>query len=156
VKRKQVARKQRELAVRDAPPGPTAYDEFIVVALETWARHGKRPKRPKRFEISPEIADVVLGHLSAKSIVVQSRALDRAIAPEAGPHEIDTGAMVARNILDRRLGKPVERVMTASKVHITFEGLQPDVFPQKEREAQAEVTEIPGNLGTEVDDDGDD
>jgi hypothetical protein len=91
-----------------------------------------------------------------ESLVVQNKALEAAIASDAGPHEIDTGAMVARNILDRRLGKPVERVMTASKVVVTFEGLRPDVFPTEPREAQAEIVEIPGDTGTEVDDDEDD
>jgi hypothetical protein len=153
-KRRSGTRRQRELAVRDGLDGPSRYDLFIVGILESWARRGLKPKYPERFQISPETADVVLGHLSAKALAVQSRALDRAIASDAGQHEIDVGTQVARNVLDRRLGKPVERILQASNVRVEFSGLNPDAFPSEPREARAEVVEINGDAGTEIDDSG--
>jgi hypothetical protein len=155
-RRRRALRPTRELAVRDRKARPTAYDEFIVLALETWARTGKKPKHPERFEIGPEIADVVLGHLAAKALVVQNKALDRAIDPEAAHPDVEAGAIVAKNILDRHLGRPAERTAVVGKVQIEFQGLHPESFPTAPKaEAAAEVVEIPGDEGTHVDGDGD-
>jgi hypothetical protein len=115
-RRRRVQRPTRELAVRDSNSGPTAYDELIVCALEMWARTGKKPKHPKRFEIGPEVADVVLGHLSAKALAVQNKALDHALEQEAAHPDIEAGVMVAKNILDRHLGRTVERAAVVGKV----------------------------------------
>jgi hypothetical protein len=142
--------------VRKGNPGPTAYDELIICALETWARTGKKPSNPKRFEISPEVADTVLSHLSVKALAVQNKALDLALKPQAAYPQIEAGVAVARNVLDRRLGKPVERTAVMGKVEIIFQGLNPELFPSGPPEDKAEVVEIPGDEGTHVDvDDGD-
>jgi hypothetical protein len=155
-RRRRVQRSTRELAVRDGDAGPTAYDLLILTALETWARTGKKPANPKRFEIGPEIADVVLAHLSAKALAVQNKALDHALSSEAAHPEIEAGAMVAKNILDRHLGRPIERVAAVGKVQVAFSGLDPSAFPTGPKaEAVAEIVEIPGSAGTEIDDDGD-
>jgi hypothetical protein len=155
-RRRRVQRPRRELAVRDGNLGPTPYDLLILAALETWARTGKKPKNPKRFEVGPEVADLVLGHLSAKAFVVQSKALDQALSSEASHPDVEVGVAVAKNILDRHLGRPVERTAVAGKVQIEFQGLHPESFPTSPKaEAAAEIVEIAGDAGTHVDDDGD-
>jgi hypothetical protein len=121
-----------------------------------WARTGKKPKNPKRFEIGPQIADVVLAHLSAKALAVQNKALDQALAAEAAHPDIEAGAMVAKNILDRHLGRPVERTAVVGKVQIEFQGLHPESFPTAPKAgAAAEIVEIAGDEGTHVNGDGD-
>jgi hypothetical protein len=140
--------------VRDGDPGPTAYDELIVAALEMWARTGKKPTNLKRFEISPEIADTVLSHLSAKAMAVQNKALDLALKPDATHPAIEAGIAVSRNVLDRRLGKPVERTAVMGKVQVIFEGIHPELLPSGPPEDKAEIVEIDGDFGTDPDDAG--
>jgi hypothetical protein len=155
-RRRRVQRPRRELAVRDGNLGPTPYDLLIVCALESWARTGRKPKRPERFEIGGEVADVVLSHMSAKAFAVQNKALDQALSSEASHPDIEAGVAVARNVLDRHLGRPVERTAVVGKVQIEFQGLHPESFPTSPKaEAAAEIVEIAGDAGTHVDDDGD-
>jgi hypothetical protein len=127
---------------------------LIVGALEMWARTGKKPKNPKRFDISPEMADIVLGHLSAKALAVQNKALDLALKLKATHPEIEAGIAVSRNVLDRRLGKPVERTAVIGKVQVIFDGLHPELLPSGPPENKAEIVEIDGDFGTDPDDAG--
>jgi hypothetical protein len=83
----------------------------------------------------------VLAHLSAKALAVQNNALDQALAPQVRRDEIEAGAMVARNVLNRHLGRSVEKVAVASRVHVVFEGLRPDMFPTEPREKTVEIVE---------------
>jgi hypothetical protein len=152
--RRRVKRPQPELAVRNGDPGPTAYDELIVYALESWARDGKKPKNPKRFDISPEVADTVMEYLSAKAMAVQNKALDQALKRDASHPEMDAGITVSRNVLDRRFGKPVERTAVVGKVQVIFDGLHPELLPSGPPEDKAEIVEIDGDFGTDPDDAG--
>lgn len=117
-----------------------------------YADTGHRPPGFERFEVDPRLGDLWFRKAAAWAFAVQVRAMARALAPHATPHDLREANVAARAVQDRLFGKPLERMAVAGRVRIEFGGLNPDVFPQEARAAEAEVVDIDGASGTEVED----
>lgn len=131
--------------VRDEWVGPDELggaDQVKALLLETYWRRGEIPPAKLIGKMDPRLAAAVLERLGIYALGVQGRMMDLAIKEGASEGERQLGAMVARNVLDRALGKPVERVAVAGKVEVTFAGLDPTRLPAAEAVDRTEVVEV--------------
>ena len=140
-RRRTSPKRTRDIVV--SPNGITGEALLRARALEVWARTGKRPATLNGWQLDPATVDTVLAYLAPPALAVQAKALDQALHQEATPQDVATGAMVAKNLLDRRLGRPIERVQTAGHVAIIFSGLDPDALPDAPPVDNTEVVDLP-------------
>jgi hypothetical protein len=87
--------------------------------------------------------NAVLEHLGPMALAAQVKALDHALKPGATEQAITTGAMTAKDLLNRKLGRPIERVQTLGHVVIHFDGIDPSKLPDARPEDVAEVVDLP-------------
>jgi hypothetical protein len=76
------------------------------------------------------------------ALAMQQRAMDRGLGPEAVAQDVTTGAMAAKNVLDRKLGRPIERVQTLGHVVVEFAGLDPSKLPDARPLDATEIVEV--------------
>jgi hypothetical protein len=139
-KRRQSVKRTREIAV--SPNGITKEAQLRWIALAKLAQTGKRPAALDNWQADPQTVDAVLGCMVPTALAMQQKAMDRGLDPEASAQDVVTGAMAAKNVLDRKLGRPVERVQTLGHVVIEFAGLDPSKLPDARPEDATEVVEV--------------
>lgn len=131
---------------RDAwlePDQVSGVEMLKIAALELWAMTGKRPPGHEAWLLDPQAVEIQLKRLGIWSVGVQTRILQRAMAPQASIRELELADGVARNALDRLLGKPAEKVAVAGHVVVEFAGLDPDALPGEAPKDQTEVVDLP-------------
>jgi hypothetical protein len=126
-----------------------------VDGVQRYANGDRKPNGYDHFEMDPRLADVWFRRLSVAAAAVQWRAMIKAMGGDASSLDIQNAIRASEQVQNRLLGKPIERMAVAGRVKVEFGGnLNPDAFPQEVKEAAAEVIDIPGNTGTEVDGEG--
>jgi hypothetical protein len=106
--------------------------------LEAW--------QPNAYEL-----DEILGYMSAEALAAQHRAMTAAFKKDAPPQVVGMAALVAKNVLDRRYGRPVERRMSVGHVNVVFEGLRPELLPSGVPEDSSAVVDV-GAVGDDESD----
>lgn len=131
---------------RDAwlePDQVSGAEMLKIWALEEWARTGKPPRGHETWVLDPQIVELTLKRLGIHAVGVQTRILQRAMLPHAEIRELELAEGVARNALDRLLGKPAERVAVQGHVVVEFAGLDPDALPGEPPKDTTEVIDLP-------------
>src|SRR5205809_593597 len=100
-KRRQVAKRAHDVVL--APNGISGEAQLRALALVRWAQTGKRPANLDGWRLDPQTADAVLEHLGPMALAAQVKALDHALRPGATEQAITTGAMTAKDMLNRKL-----------------------------------------------------
>jgi hypothetical protein len=139
-KGRQTAKRGRDVTV--GLHGITKEAQLRWIALARLAQTGKRPASLDDWQADPQTVDAVLGYRVATALAMQQRAMDRGLAPDAASQDVVAGAMAAKNVLDRKLGRPVERVMSVGHVLVEFQGLDPSKLPDAPPEDQSEVVDV--------------
>ena len=116
--------------------------QLRAFALIRWAQTGKRPANLDGWRLDAQTADAVLEHLGPMALAAQVKALERALRPSATEQAITTGAMTAKDMLNRKLGIPIERVQKLGHVVVEFAGLDPSKRPNAPPEDQSEVVDV--------------
>ena len=117
--------------------------QLRAFALIRWAQTGKRPANLDGWRLDAQTADAVLEHLGPMALAAQVKALTHALRPGATEQAITTGAMTAKDMLNRKLGRPIERVQTLGYVVVEFAGLDPSRLPDAPPEDATEIANVP-------------
>jgi hypothetical protein len=125
-------------------------EQRLIDQVQRYADGGPRPADYLEFEIDPRLGDMWFRRAAVAAIAVQMRLMARALGKNPSAAELREGNLAARIVEDRLFGKPIEKMAVAGRVRIEFGGLNPDVFPQEPKEAEAEIVEIPTDAGTEA------
>lgn len=127
-----------------------AGEQHLIDQVQRYADGGRRPPDFLEFEIDPRLGDMWFRRAAVLAIAVQMRLMARAMGKRPSPTDLREGNLAARTVEERLFGKPIEKMAVAGRVRIEFGGLNPDVFPQEPKEAEAEIVEIPTDAGTEA------
>lgn len=114
-----------------------------ILALEQWAETGRKPPGFEAWLQDAEAVELQLRRLAKWSFGVQTRILQNAMRPQAQIRDLELAEAISRNVLDRLLGKPAERVAVAGHVVVEFAGLDPDALPTDPPKDETEVVDLP-------------